>query len=277
VADKLQLHVSGLEMLSRCGVQYHNRYILGQKIPPAVAIVKGIAVHLAVSKDLKAKIEFGNLLPEGAIRETARDSVLAQWGHGVTLDSEELEAGESKVKGAAVDTAVSLATLHHQKVAPDLKPTAVERPWVLDIEGENMQLAGTFDVQESTDSIHDTKTSGKSPSSGAADDSLQLTAYHLAAKVLDGKAPDALVLDYLVSTKVPKFVPVTTTRDATDHQMFLARLERAKQVIESGVFTPASPGSWWCSSRFCGWFQTCPFSAKPKLIAIEGAKQHEER
>lgn len=275
--DKFQLHVSGLEMLSKCGIQFERRYLNGEKIPPGVSLIQGIAVHRAVALDLKAKIEVGSLLPDAALQETIRDSVSAEWDKGITLDDEERKEGEAIVHGRAIDTAVSLGAKHHAELAPKLQPIpgGIERPWVLDVQGENFQLAGTIDIQE-TNMIRDTKTSKKSPAASVVDESLQLTGYSLAVKVLDGEAPEKVGLDYLVSLKRgPKIVNVESTRTDEDRQMFLERVSQAKRVIDSGLFMPASTGSWFCAKKWCGYWETCRFAARPKAIVIGGSNGNE--
>lgn len=266
---KLQLHVSGLEKLAKCGIQYEFRYMKGIKIPPPVAIITGIGVHHGIAKNLTAKIEVGNLLPVEAVNEITRDRVLAEWGNGVTLDEDEIKEGADKVKGAAVDKAVSLGSLHHKELAPTLQPKAVERPWVLDVEGHDIQLAGTIDIQEEK-TLRDTKTAGKSPAADQAAKSVQLTAYALAVQQIDGKLPESVRLDYLVANKTPKLVQLESKRTVEDFPYFLHRVQKAVEVIKSGMFMPASPDSWQCSEHFCGYWNICPYSARPMQFSIGG-------
>ena len=129
--------------------------------------------------------------------------------------------------------------------------------------------------------IRDTKTSGKSPTpslmdgskkAGAADESEQLTAYSAASFVVDGKLPDKLVLDYLVRTNAAtpmlKYVPSATTRDMDDINVFLNRFTNLIHAMKTGVFIPANQSWWGCSARWCGYFDICPYSKKPKLVQI---------
>lgn len=130
--------------------------------------------------------------------------------------------------------------------------------------------------------VRDSKTSAKSPTKslldgsdtpGIADDSEQLTAYATATQVLDGKLPDEMVLDYLIRTnaKTPtvKYVPTKTRRTMEDITVFLNRFANAVQVIRSGMFVPANPTAWQCSQKWCGFWEICEYSKKPKLIQIK--------
>ncbi len=266
--SKFQLHVSGLNMLSKCGAQFERRYINGEKVPPGVSLVMGTAVHKAVAADLTEKITAGKLLPAEQVQDIARDALAAEWQKGVVLEEDYAALGEKKAAAVATDTAVSLAELHHEEAAPRLQPTHVERPWVLDIEGLPVQLAGTIDVQEGLKSIRDTKTSKKSPAADAADSSLQLTTYCLAVRQHDGAVPEKVGLDFLVHTKVPKLVQIESKRTDADFQHLLERVYQASRMIEAGLFMPAPLEAWWCSARWCGYHATCKFAARPVTVAV---------
>lgn len=265
---KPQLHVSMLDMLSRCGEQFRRRY--GSRfgwndkeeiIPPSVAIVTGIATHKSIERNLSEKIATGTYLPVEAVKDFARDQVTGLWTQEVFLSDEERE-NQKEVKGESINTAIVLSELHASTIAPVIEPKASERKWVVEMEGYPYDLAGTIDIETTDGAVRDTKTSGKTPAITAADDSNQLTMYSLAKKVCDGEAPTNLYLDYLVKTKTPKVVTFSTTRTPADHEMILRRIERATEIIEKGAFIPANPTDWWCSKKFCGYHATCPFAKR---------------
>jgi hypothetical protein len=129
--------------------------------------------------------------------------------------------------------------------------------------------------------IRDTKTSAKSPipsymdgnnKAGTADDSEQLTAYAVASHVVDGKLPDKMVLDFLVRTNAAKptikYVPTATVRSMDDVQVFLNRFTNLIHAMKTGVFVPANQSWWGCSQRWCGYYDICPYSKKPKFVQI---------
>ncbi len=264
---KRQLHVSGLSMLSKCGEQFRRRYLEGERIPPGVSLVMGTAVHRSVAANLEAKIASGSLLPAEQVQDIARDALAAEWEKGVALEDDYAELGEKKAAAVATDTAVALAKLHHAEAAPGIQPTHVERPWVLEIEGLPVQLAGTIDIQEGLRRIRDTKTSGKAPAADAAATSLQLTTYALAIRQHDGRCPDAVGLDYLIHTKTPKLVQIEARRTDADFAHLLERVYQASRMIEAGLFMPAPIDAWWCSPRWCGYHATCRFAARPVTVA----------
>lgn len=278
---KKHLSATQLGMIEKCGVQYQFRYL--DKVvakPPGASLHVGRGVHHAVEQDLREKIADAVLLPDEEIAELARAGTLASIEEsGLSLEKHDSIAAE---KGAAVDKAVRLAELHHVELAPALNPVHVERKFRVELQGYPYDLVGVIDVEEEhewTDGdaggtvsvVRDTKTAAKSPNKNAADVSEQLTMYAAGKLAVDGALPAKLVLDHLVDNKTPVIRTLETTRDMEDVQMLLRRVERAAEVIESGAFMPANPATdWYCSQKWCGYFDQCPFARAPKSVSMGG-------
>ena len=246
-------------------MQFYFRWVEGLILPPASAMLAGTGVHASAAKDLTAKRDTGKLLPLDEIKEAAAASVNLEWEKGVALDDEEQLLGEKRARGATVDTAVSLAELHHGELAPTLLPKHIERPFTVELMGFPCDISGTLDLQESTGTLRDLKTRSASPPAGLADGSIDLSFYGLAARALDGVAPNKLALDVLVKNKRPKLVTLTTTRSEGAYRAMLLRIEAVCKAIESGAFPPCSPDSWCCSKRWCGYFDRCPYGAAARV------------
>jgi hypothetical protein len=261
------LSMTQLDMLSKCGEQYRRRYVDKEIIPPGVAAVVGKATDRSVNQNLEHKIATKELLPIEAVADTARDGLNQEWQSGVILGDEEVGRGVKAVKGEAVDKAVRLSVLHAKQTAPTLEPTHVQRKWTVEISGYPMDLFGFIDVQEGTNSVRDTKTAGKTPNGNVADQSDQLTGYALAVRVLDGKAPEKVVLDYLIDNKTPVAKSFESTRDGDDFAALLHRVEVAIVALEKGVFIPARQTDWWCSPKWCGFHGSCRYVRQPKQFS----------
>lgn len=261
---KPQLHVSALEM--KCMEAFRRRYIENEIIPPGVALIVGTGTHKGVDVNMRHKIETGSLLEVDAVADAARDGVNEAWQRGVKLEPEEARLGIKVVKGQAVDKAVRLATVHYREKAPKINPIHAERPWTLEINGYPLDLAGRIDIQE-PDSVRDTKTSAKTPAAYCAERSLQLKAYALAVKILDGKAPRKVFLDYLIDTKTPKSESFDHEPDGEDYQAVLNRIEVIASAMERGVFVPVEPTHWCCDPKWCGYYPTCRYIRRPKQFA----------
>jgi len=265
--DRPQLHASALGTI--CMEGFRRRYIEGEKMPPGIAIIVGTGTHRSVEANLTHKIETGELLPVEAVKDEAHDGVVAAFeSQEIKLTPEEKSLGIETVRGQAIDKAVRLARLHHITLAPGINPRAIERPWSLEIPGMPFDLVGRIDIQELY-TIRDTKTSGKTPPADSASKSLQLKAYALAMKIIDNLSDiPAVALDYLVDTATPKAITLTHEPDNDDFQVVLARAEIIARAMNAGVFVPVEPGHWHCNEKWCGYFQTCRYSTKPKQFSI---------
>lgn len=271
IASKPALSISALDMLSKCGEQYRRRYIEGEKLAPAVAMLVGRGVDKSVDRNLNSKMTTDELLPIDEIQDTARDTVVAEWDQGgVTLNADELALGIKTVRAQAIDKAVRLSALHATVAAPRLQPTHIQRRWTVELRGYPRDLVGVIDIQEGSVAVRDTKTSAKSPRDDEAVLSDQLTLYALASTVLDGRPPEKVALDYLVDTKTPKHVVRESTRDDADFRVMLRRIETAMAAIDKNVFVPARQTDWWCSRRWCGYFESCPYARQRKALVIGG-------
>lgn len=267
-----QLHVTSLNTISFCGIAFERRYMKGEKIPPSTFAVVGRGVDKSVTKNLEHKIASGGeLLTLEELREEAASGVtndIEMEGLWI-VEPEEIAKGLKKLTGEAVDKAVRLSDLHAIELAPVIQPKFVQRPFTLELPGYPFDIVGTMDIQEEEPTeggrivrIRDTKTSGKTPAQSVADSSVQLTGYALALRVLEGREPDEVTLDYLIDTKKPKTAVLTSKRTMLDFQTFLRRVEAALKVIETGAFLPAKPGDPLCSEKFCGYWSTCDYVQK---------------
>jgi len=266
--NKPQLHVSMLNMLSRCGIQFQRRY--GARfdvwheeeiLPPSVALAVGISVHKGVESDLRSKLDNKTLLSTEEIKSIVSDNVKGIWEGGMMLSEEEAKAVK-KTFGETTDQAVTLATLHHDELAPELNPLAIEERFVIELDGWPIDLSGTKDVRE-PDCLRDTKTSKRSPSQDAAR-SMQMAMYSLAEHNAGRGMPKKVCLDFLVKTKTSKLVTVEAVPDNSWITPLLRRIERFIEIIDavkSGkqAFTPAQPDDWSCSRRYCGFSHDCLF------------------
>lgn len=271
MSDHVNLSPSALDMLSRCGEQYRFRYIEGLRIPPAVNMIVGRAVDQSVNVNLQTKIATGGLLEPDVVRDVAAETCSNEFDPAnITLDEEERSRGIDAVRGEAIDKSVRLARLHHAEVAPAISPVHVQRRWELEVAGRDATIRGIVDVDEGPGHVRDTKTSKKAPTASAADDSEQLTAYALAHRVLDGAQEVEVALDHLVDLKTPKVVTLRSRRAMPDFERFLARVDRGLLAIRAGIFVPARPTDWWCSERWCGYHDRCPFARRPVQVAAVG-------
>lgn len=263
----LELHASDLRQLSDCPMQFYFRKTIGP-VPPAIAMVVGSATHASIEHDMKTKLETNMLADLAVCQDKARDVIVARFSDGVTIDEEDRGRPVETLRGEAVDTAVALAKVHHEVLAPTIQPTAVERPCVLKFEELNLELHCKIDLMEA-DCVRDTKTASRKPPQKDADESQQLTTYALTAKVLDGSIPKRLCLDALVKTKTPKAATLWTSRDEMDLEVLVRRIGIYVKMVNSGIFIPCDSGHWRCSEIRCGYWARCPYVKHPVSVVKE--------
>lgn len=265
---KPQLHVSHINMLAKCGIQFQRRYgktfgvgPVNEVLPPATAGAIGLSVHDSVDLNLTRKID-GEETTLDHVQAVARDSFLERWEGGILLSESESENTE-KARGAAVDMSVALAGLHFAEVAPGIQPIAVEKPFVIKSPDLPVDLAGRIDIIEADDSLRDTKTIARTPSA-TENISFQNRMYSQAYLLETGRLPKKFSNDYLVKTKTPKAVTLTLTPTEEFIKPLVARIERVVEIIESvkagrQAFAPAQEDSWVCTAKYCGYARTCKF------------------
>lgn len=262
---KPALSKSKLNMIGKCPKQYEYRYLENIIAPPSVAMHIGTGTHTGIEKNLLSKRDTGSLLPEEQVIEAATESFKNTWdGSPPALDEDEREIGEKAVRGRAIDQVAQLAQLHHREAAPRIVPVHLERYFRLELKRYDHDLDGFIDIQEA-DAIRDTKTTSKAPPEDEADRSLELSIYALGVKTIDGKAPAKVKHDFLVKTKKPQYIPRESTRTDEDFKAVLLRVEAASKLIAAGAFYPTNADNWWCSRKFCGYFDRCPFGARRRV------------
>jgi hypothetical protein len=249
-------------MFSRCGRQFMYRYLEGLIIPPGISAVRGTAAHTGVEVNMLHMMEAGVAAPLEAVEVACHNAVNNEWENGVRLLPDEQEQSEKQLRGDAVDGAIRLARTHYKEIAPNLKPTHVERWFELIVPALPCTIKGRIDLQEGG-GIRDLKTGKAYPLEDAAERSPQLTWYALAVKALDGELPDYVSLDHLILTKTGvTYRPQVAQRDGDDFNREIHRAQLAAFMIDDGRFQPATPDQWCCTPKWCGYWNRCPYGAR---------------
>ncbi len=246
---KSYISISQIQSYLRCPAQYCLRYVKGITMPPTRALTVGKVVHSAIEQNYKQKMQSGLDLPLDVVKDLAatefdRQALFTDWG--------EDDPGKAK------DEAIALATLYHQEVAPTIMPVAVELRVEVEFENVDYNLLGFIDLIDQDGYIRDTKTASRTPSEDEADKSLQLTTYYLAYQINFGRDPAGVKLDYLVSTKTPKYVQLQPKRKRTqaDVDRLLRLIGQVAAAISAGHFYP-NPTSFLYSEKNCQYWHHC--------------------
>lgn len=251
---------SQIGMFSRCGEQYRRRYIVGDRLPPGVAAIRGTAFHEGARTNFAQKVDSHEDLPADEIVASAVAMFDAQSRGELALTDDEEERGINAVLGEALDDTVRLARAHAKLQAPEYQPVLVEERISIASGVSGIALDGVIDLADDQQRVVDLKTKAKSPNADEADKSTQLTVYSAMHLARTGKPASTLRLDVLVALKKDvKRVVLDTQRDATDYTALGHRIAAMHAAITAGNFVPAAPDSWACSRNWCGFFTSCPF------------------
>lgn len=266
-AKRPHISVSGLAMHQKCPKQYEYRYIQGLIIPPGIAQIRGKAFHAGIAHNFKQKVTTRQDLPLDEVQGSVAEKVDAEFAGEVFLSPEERTVGVKNLKGRTKDTAVAMASVHHTELAPAIQPTMVERRITLSPDPEKfpVDIIGVLDLADEQDFIRDNKTAAKSPNKDAADVSQQLTTYALLFRMATGRPERGVALDTVVMTEAGNLSTKVqeSRRDAEDIARLKGRMELTLASIKTGIFPPANPEMWWCSQKWCGyWDGICPFGKK---------------
>lgn len=269
---KPHLSPSSLDLFAKCGEAYRRRYIDGDKIPPGVAAISGQASHRGAQHNFRQKIESGEDLPASEIVDAsvaAMDDAVSR--DGVELSAEEADRGLKIVLGEARDIVAKRAAWHAEHQAPAWQPHMVEEPLRIVVPDREYDLFGYVDlvaeavsqsrVRQSGLHVVDFKNRSKKATQDEASSSVALTFYAAAATLHYKEQVSSVVLDVSVARKSGDFdrQVIVSERGQKDFAALAARLDMVSRAIQAGVFPPAKPDAWWCSSRWCGYYATCPY------------------
>ncbi len=247
-ADALPRHISPTSAKNYlgCSLRFWFEKVARIQKPVSPALHLGKAVHAALQAFHIARWRGGDDSPgataaayEKAFRELERDE------GPVNFDG---EAGREKNR---LDGLRIVAAYLDSPEAMTGKPRAVEVMLREDIPGLSVPLTGAMDLVTGDFRPVDFKSAAAKPDPGNAafDHEIQLVSYQLLLEAATGVCPPSLDLVFLVKTKTPQVIRVSTP-PANDKRKrrVVALLETAVGGIAEGRFHP-QPG------MHCSWCQ----------------------
>lgn len=258
---------SAVDMWLRCGEQYRRRYVEGKRSPPGIALVEGTSHHKSMEEDNLSKRDKGKALPARQLTEIFETTMTSE------LAKAEQQCAEHKMKldweGEDKQRLLNRAKLLHVdyagKWSHKFEPVLVEQPFTktVKVDGTEFVLYGQTDLGTKTH-ILDYKTSSKAKSQRDVDENMQLKLYSWA---FDRKQVGIIAL---VKTATPYVQYREASAPITPGQWVwtLKVVAAAVRSIRAGSFPFTNPGQfpapWWCSERFCGYWNDCRGKFDPK-------------
>lgn len=250
---------SQLNMYLRCGEQYRRRYLEGHIIPPSGTMQRGKKCHLAEQKNFETKIITAEFLSSDAVC----DVFSTEWEaskHEIAFTPEELAEGSpATIMGKMKDTGIGLLEVFQREQLKYCNPVACEDEfWVRFEGGAALPILGYIDRVDKGDVISELKFQSKSPVNAEILSDTQMTFYDLGYRSKYHRAPKQLMKQYAIATKEPKTTyQQCNGRSPEAIDRLLCRIEKFMDGITKGIFLPAAIGSWCCSPKWCGYWDTC--------------------
>lgn len=254
------LSASSVTTFLRCGQQWYFGYVAGVKSPPTLKQARGIAVHKAVEANMVQKVTTRvDLSPDDVA-----DAYATEYDR-LAIDVEEERESLGKYK----DSGITLARMHTEIIAPEIQPVWVERPIQFNLNG--ITFSGQVDLLDEMGRVRDTKTTARKPSPESY--VFNMTGYAIAYRQLTGKEETDTVLDYLVATNEPYYLPVMAGGPIGNEEIvrFANIVESVADSIKAGRFVPNGLVSGACT--WCGYRDICPAWQKRAMIEAEPIKK----
>ena len=238
----------------------------GEVTPPAVAAVRGAAVHRGAQANHINIKDNGEPLSKSDIVDVTVTAYREVLEEGVSLTKDEA-ANQGETLGKAKDEAVALSGLYSDAVSPLIQePRLIEEKIEIDM-GLKLPLYGTIDLLHKRNQILDIKTAAKRKPDSFGVGNLQAAAYTMLARSVIEEQP-TFEFKFLVANKTPAEQTIAAVIQETDELALKARAGALIAMMNTGIFPPANPDDWYCSETWCGYHSTCPYVSHPTTIQI---------
>jgi putative RecB family exonuclease len=231
-----------------CSLKFYFERVVRIKKNTPVALHLGKAVHAALQAFHLARWRGGDDSPTAVAAAFEKAFVDLERDEGPVNFDDDAEREKCRLDGLRV-----IAAYLDSPEAMQGKPRAVEVMLREDLPGLSVPLTGAMDLVEGNFTPVDFKSAAAKPdkSIAAFDHEIQLVSYQLLMEAATGEVPPALDLVFLVKTKTPQIIRVSS-RPADDHRKrrVIGLLETAVEGIASERYHP-QPGMHcsWCQYR----------------------------
>lgn len=247
-----------------CPHRFQLERVLRIPAPVSPALHVGRAVHAALQMFHRARWRGGDDSPS-AVRDAYECAFLAlELQEGPVSFKDDAHRDKVRDDGARV-----VAAYLESGEAPTEPPRGVEVSLKETLPGLAVPLTGTLDLVLGDRTTVDFKSAASRPDPEQAlfDHEIQLVSYQMLVESATGETPPTLDLLYLVKTKTPQVIRLTSPpADDTRKRRVLGLLALAVEGIASGRFHPQpGPACAWCPFRTrCLAWQPDPQSDSPQ-------------
>ena len=238
-------HISSsqIDIWLRCPAQWEYRYVQGIKSPPSGDLIEGSCYHKAIEANFTQKIvTFQDLSIDDCL-----DAFSSCWQVAITREENIVWGGKSPefIK----DQGMTLVAEYMAIVSHLIQPIRVETPINTEIAG--VKFICIPDLIDINKIVIDHKTSSKIYVQADVDRNLQAS-----AEAYSLGRPIVFRNHVAVKTRTPHIQIIQTYRTRSDIEWWVDLVTGVIAQMNSGV-APPRPTDWWCSPRFCGYYELC--------------------
>ncbi|MCP4568979.1 MAG: PD-(D/E)XK nuclease family protein [FCB group bacterium] len=264
----LRISPTQVSMFFGCAAAYYQRYILGRKIPPGIALAMGTGLDEAANVNFIQKQATRKDLPLDMFEDAAATAFTERVRkEGLLLTKENASRSEQFI-AESKDKTVELARKLGESVAPLIQPVAVQTTieFIRDANPEVIHT-GKIDVLDETHDVIDVKSSKNRWSKVKATAQVQPTFYIPGVKETLNASPKRFVYHIITKAKKPVHQMVETFRDESDLIELDYRIEIIVKMRKAGLFQPCDPDHWRCSPEWCAFYLAgCKYISTRKKI-----------
>lgn len=244
---------SMINLYCNCQEAFCRRYIMGEIIPPALAMAIGTGLHCAAEKNHKQKIDSGFDISLEEIEETASQGFLNEIETKGVYFAEKVDNVQKEL-GQAQDLSVNLARQYLKSVAPQINPVEAELSISVQHPELNIPFMGIADVITSDDTCIDLKTAKAKWRKGKEKESVQPILYRY---LLENTYQKNYTFGFhvLAYNGDVQYIPIVTSNQDMDKIVGISKA--IINSVDTGIYMPAVLGHWICQKSWCGYWHTC--------------------
>jgi putative RecB family exonuclease len=232
------LSPSQINLYTQCSLKYKYQYV--DQIPrpfKSSGLAFGSVMHSTLDFFHKQKIKGNGITLDKLLKIFEID-----WFSNKVDANIRYKNGESEPELLLQGKQILTKYFHSYSGKPVASETPFSLPLIEPVTGEILEptLNGIIDLIEPEDAIVEFKATAKTMDEQSAEDSIQLTCYAYAYRMLFQREPKLLKILNFVKTKNPKIVPLETKRDVQDFKRLFYLAREVLQGISTGIFFPQS-------------------------------------
>lgn len=241
-------HQSEIKDYLRCGLYHMFKHVLKLPTPVTTPLTVGSVADSAMNFTLQKRIDTGLDPSLQEVLEKASDDFNSrvdrtEWGSDDVAEQKNL--------------AMKIVKVFYEQVAPKIDPETVQESFSLETD-HGYLIGGTFDVVDKRGILIDLKTSAPMRvASYTVNYTMQPAMYWHAYEQIRGKPPESFRFDIITKHGIPQYKTSSGKVSDQDREHLFYTINQMHAGLKAGIALPASEGVYWCSKKYCPFWDQC--------------------